>query len=170
MKPVLLHLGYPKAASTWLQDVVFPSAELGYWSVFPTKAARIELNRLLLFPNAFDYDPSQVRAGLEARLAALPEESLVPLPIDDVERSAAIIRQTIEEDAYEARRRAICEARRRVIERYMTGKSPLSLVFAVPDHPWQKAAGKAAVRIAMTVAEREDMEARLDAMNRDADL
>ncbi|MBK1667779.1 hypothetical protein CKO28_06995 [Rhodovibrio sodomensis] len=41
---------------------------------------------------------------------------------------------------------------RRVIERHMQGKPPLSLVFAVPDHPWLKQADKAAVRIAMTVA------------------
>ncbi len=41
---------------------------------------------------------------------------------------------------------------RRVIERHMAAKEPLSLVFAVPDHPWLKAADKAAVRIAMTVA------------------
>ena len=43
---------------------------------------------------------------------------------------------------------------RRVIERHIKAKDPLSLVYAVPDHPWLKAPGKAAVRIAMTVAER----------------
>ena len=43
---------------------------------------------------------------------------------------------------------------RRVVERHLTGTRPLSLVFAVPDHPWTKASkGAAAVRIAMTVAE-----------------
>ncbi len=42
---------------------------------------------------------------------------------------------------------------RRVIERHMAAKHPLSLVFAVPNHPWLKASDKAAVRIAMTVAE-----------------
>ena len=43
---------------------------------------------------------------------------------------------------------------RRTVERWMTGASPLSLRYAVPDHPWTKA-GKdsAAVRISMTVAE-----------------
>lgn len=41
---------------------------------------------------------------------------------------------------------------RRVIEKHMAAKEPLSLVYAVPDHPWLKASGKAAVRIAMTVA------------------
>lgn len=44
---------------------------------------------------------------------------------------------------------------RRVIERHMGGKDTLSLVFAIPDHPWTKATrDAAAVRIAMTVAQR----------------
>lgn len=42
---------------------------------------------------------------------------------------------------------------RRVVERWMTAKDALSLVYAVPDHPWMKSADKAAVRIAMTVAQ-----------------
>ncbi len=41
---------------------------------------------------------------------------------------------------------------RRVIERTLREPDPLSLVFAVPDHPWVGAADGAAVRIAMTVA------------------
>ncbi|WP_299616975.1 DNA methyltransferase [Pelagibius sp.] len=40
---------------------------------------------------------------------------------------------------------------RRVLERHLGAKKPLSLVFAIPDHPWMKSADKAAVRIAMTV-------------------
>jgi len=42
---------------------------------------------------------------------------------------------------------------RRVVEKWMNAKEPLSLVYAVPDHPWMKSTDKAAVRIAMTVAE-----------------
>ena len=40
---------------------------------------------------------------------------------------------------------------RRVVERHLTEKKPLSLLMAIPDHPWMKSADKAAVRIAMTV-------------------
>lgn len=40
---------------------------------------------------------------------------------------------------------------RRVIERHMGAKKPLSLLYAVPDHPWVDGTGNAAVRIAMTV-------------------
>ena len=43
---------------------------------------------------------------------------------------------------------------RRVMERHLGAKNPISLVFAIPDHPWTKATkDSAAVRIAMTVAE-----------------
>ncbi len=43
---------------------------------------------------------------------------------------------------------------RRVIERHLTAKLPVSIIFAVPDHPWTKATKEsAAVRIAMTAVE-----------------
>ncbi|MFY7759240.1 class I SAM-dependent DNA methyltransferase [Aquidulcibacter sp.] len=43
---------------------------------------------------------------------------------------------------------------RRVVERHLSGKSPLSILFAIADHPWTKATKDAAsVRIAMTVAQ-----------------
>ena len=41
---------------------------------------------------------------------------------------------------------------RRVIQKYLDGVSPLSLTFAIPDHPWVDSAQGAAVRIAMSVA------------------
>ncbi len=41
---------------------------------------------------------------------------------------------------------------RRVIETHTTASPPLSLLFAIPDHPWVDAADGAAVRIAMTTA------------------
>lgn len=40
-------------------------------------------------------------------------------------------------------------------------KAPLSLVFAIPDHPWVDAGDGAAVRIAMTVAEKAKSTGRL---------
>ena len=42
---------------------------------------------------------------------------------------------------------------RQVIEAHLGAEQPLSLVFAVPDHPWVDTADGAAVRIAMTVAQ-----------------
>ncbi len=41
---------------------------------------------------------------------------------------------------------------RRTVERHLTAKEPVSLLLAIPDHPWTKATRQAAaVRIAMTV-------------------
>ena len=59
---------------------------------------------------------------------------------------------------------------RRVIERHMGAKEPLALSYAVPDHPWLKAADKAAVRIAMTVAVRGGSEGRLATVERESGL
>jgi hypothetical protein len=42
---------------------------------------------------------------------------------------------------------------RAVLQTAMTGDPPVSIVFAVPDHPWVDSEGGAAVRIAMTVGE-----------------
>lgn len=60
---------------------------------------------------------------------------------------------------------------RRTVERHLTGKRPLSLVMAIPDHPWTKA-GKdaAAVRIAMTVARAGYHEGRLCTVTSEAGL
>ena len=46
---------------------------------------------------------------------------------------------------------------RRVVERHLSAKKPISLIMAIPDHPWVKAVpDAAAVRIAMTVCEPGD--------------
>ncbi|MFZ5719074.1 MAG: class I SAM-dependent DNA methyltransferase [Pseudomonadota bacterium] len=43
---------------------------------------------------------------------------------------------------------------RRVVAQHLKGKAPISLVFAIPDHPWTRATRDAAsVRIAMTVGQ-----------------
>ena len=42
---------------------------------------------------------------------------------------------------------------RRAVEPHLTGKDPLSLVFAIPDHPWVDTVDGANVRIAMTAGE-----------------
>ncbi|HRO15345.1 MAG TPA: class I SAM-dependent DNA methyltransferase, partial [Paracoccus sp. (in: a-proteobacteria)] len=51
---------------------------------------------------------------------------------------------------------------RKVLEPHLADpKTPLSLVFAIPDHPWVDASDGAAVRIAMTVAEGGTQPGRL---------
>lgn len=43
---------------------------------------------------------------------------------------------------------------RRVTEQHLSAKNPISLTFAIPDHPWVDSADGADVRIAMTVGEQ----------------
>ena len=51
---------------------------------------------------------------------------------------------------------------RRVMERHLKAKKPVSLLMAIPDHPWTKATrDAAAVRIAMTVAASGKVDGRL---------
>jgi hypothetical protein len=50
---------------------------------------------------------------------------------------------------------------RRVLENHLNNKNPLSLIFAVPDHPWVDERGGAAVRISMTVVEKGEREGTL---------
>jgi hypothetical protein len=54
---------------------------------------------------------------------------------------------------------------RRIIERHMNEKKSLSLVFAIPDHPWVDGADGAAVRIAMTVGAGGENPGVLGALN-----
>jgi hypothetical protein len=60
---------------------------------------------------------------------------------------------------------------RRVMERHLSAKKPISLLMAVPDHPWTKATrDAAAVRIAMTVAAAGAHEGKLFEVTREEGL
>ena len=50
---------------------------------------------------------------------------------------------------------------RRAVEPHLAGDPPLSLVFAIPDHPWVDSEDGAAVRIAMTAGEAGRLDGRL---------
>lgn len=77
--PTLLHLGYPKASSTWLQDRLFKFPEMGFWPIFPEKADRARLNRLLVYPEGYgSFDPALAEEYAD-RLAARPRADLVPV-------------------------------------------------------------------------------------------
>jgi hypothetical protein len=57
---------------------------------------------------------------------------------------------------------------RKVVQQHLEAKDGLSLVFAVPDHPWVENADGAAVRIAMTVAESGSSLGSLTTVTREA--
>jgi hypothetical protein len=50
---------------------------------------------------------------------------------------------------------------RRVVEQHLTAQPPLSVIFAIPDHPWVDSGDGAAVRIAMTIGEAGTREGML---------
>ncbi len=56
---------------------------------------------------------------------------------------------------------------RRVIEAHQTATPPLSLVYAVPDHPWVDSADGAAVRISMSVGVRGSAEGKLQTVTQE---
>lgn len=60
---------------------------------------------------------------------------------------------------------------RRVIEKHLDGKNAVSILYAIPDHPWTKASrDAAAVRIAMTVAQAGIGAGRLLRSVKEADI
>lgn len=60
---------------------------------------------------------------------------------------------------------------RRVVARHLEAKKPVSILMAIPDHPWTKATDKAAaVRIAMTVAVPGRVDGVLREVTREAKL
>ncbi len=58
---------------------------------------------------------------------------------------------------------------RRVVAERMLNKKPVSIAFAVPDHPWVESADGAAVRVAMTVVEAGRRPGRLLTVSREID-
>ena len=56
---------------------------------------------------------------------------------------------------------------RRIIQKYVDADFPLSLTFAIPDHPWVDNAQGAAVRIAMSVARAGSQPGKLLTVNRE---
>ena len=60
---------------------------------------------------------------------------------------------------------------RRVLEKHLSDdKHPLSLAYAIPDHPWVDTVDGAAVRIAMTVASGENAPGLLEEVTAESDL
>lgn len=73
--PVLLHVGYMKTASTWLQDAVFRNPTGGFHA--PWLHRRV-LNELVV-PAALTFDAASARSSFEAGIAEAYERGLVPV-------------------------------------------------------------------------------------------
>src|SRR5581483_5513217 len=71
----LIHIGYHKTATSWLQKRAFSSAALGFALVEPRRL----LNEQVAAPHDLDFDPDRCRAFFEPRLDEARLAGLVPV-------------------------------------------------------------------------------------------
>ncbi len=75
MTTPLIHIGYHKTGTTWLQDVVFNQSSLGYTSPWP----RGEQIERIVLTKPLAYEPKPVRDWLNPELTAAQEKNLIPV-------------------------------------------------------------------------------------------
>jgi hypothetical protein len=71
----LLHIGYHKTGTTWLQNYVFSSRELGFVAPMPAK----EMMDLIVLPNALDFSPDVAEAEIIQFLQRPENDDLLPV-------------------------------------------------------------------------------------------
>jgi hypothetical protein len=75
MSRPLVHIGFPKAASTWLQDHLFSNPGLGLRSPFTENRVK----NALIKPDGLDFDPAEARAQFDPELEEVSAQGLVPV-------------------------------------------------------------------------------------------
>mgnify|MGYP005842726797 CR=1 FL=1 len=72
---MLVHIGYHKTATSWLQNVIFDDPACGYQSIlsFP------EIQDLLVLPNALDFDKDYARHEISKHIQSVGQEGMVPV-------------------------------------------------------------------------------------------
>jgi len=75
MRPPLIHIGYPKTGSTWLQKYVTSAEALG----FRPGVERGTVRRLIIEPNELWYDREAPAEALRARFEDCEGDGLVPV-------------------------------------------------------------------------------------------
>jgi len=71
----LVHIGYHKTGTTWLQNYVFNNREFGFVSPMPTK----DMMDLIILPNALDFSPALSEAEIIRFLRSPDIGDLVPV-------------------------------------------------------------------------------------------
>jgi Sulfotransferase family len=75
MSAPLVHIGFPKAASTWLQAHLFSNPQLGLRSPFTENRVKNALVR----PDGLDFDPAEARERFGSKLEEVSAQGLVPV-------------------------------------------------------------------------------------------
>jgi hypothetical protein len=82
----------------------------------------------------------------------------VPNSVDFVmywwEKAALLLHKNLERFGFVTTNSITQTFNRRILKNHITAKKTISIVYAIPDHPWVDSADGAAVRIAMTVAKK----------------
>ncbi len=77
--PLLIHIGYHKTGTTWLQTGLFSDGSRGFTRPWTSQVIRAAL----VLPTAFEFDPGQARRVFEPELAGAAERALVPVLSDE---------------------------------------------------------------------------------------
>jgi hypothetical protein len=72
---ILLHIGYHKTGTTWLQKHVFSSSSYGFISPMSIK----EILDEIILPHPLDFDSGACRRAITRRLAAVASSGLLPV-------------------------------------------------------------------------------------------
>lgn len=72
-------------------------------------------------------------AGDPAIFEVFPQESLIPIPIDDPSESVRIVRAAIANDEYSKRREAVLEAKRLILEKYNFWAQVIDVIESAKD-------------------------------------
>lgn len=75
--PILVHLGYHKTATTWLQNAIFSDETLGFVSPWGPQAG-VAVDEFVL-ANGFRFDATRARSHFEEGLAEAQTQGLVPV-------------------------------------------------------------------------------------------
>lgn len=81
--PALLHVGYPKTATTYLQNTVFCSAELGMGLAGGTEN-RSHLMQWIRTDDQYQFDPTAISAAMAKLEAPLRDAGLLPVWSEEV--------------------------------------------------------------------------------------
>lgn len=72
---ILIHIGYHKTSTTWLQKFLFNNTEIGF--VLPCRNS--EILPILVFPHAFDFDPHACKTYFQPVICKAQDYGLIPV-------------------------------------------------------------------------------------------
>ncbi|HIK30404.1 MAG TPA: sulfotransferase domain-containing protein [Oscillatoriales cyanobacterium M59_W2019_021] len=74
---MLIHVGYPKAASTWLQNIVFSDEKAGFFAPWGLPSG--EATEQFVIANAFKFSAEQARQAFASGVEEAQRQNLVPV-------------------------------------------------------------------------------------------